>query len=213
MKQALQLALAIALGASAAILITGAGLWVLLRALVGSMNAEAVTTVLWLVLTLPLVCVAGVYLFVRALWAAKHNAGRNDQVTQPDTWDVRTIEPRPPVQIDRPPIRVNVPLYRNMGKPEPLGARRVEVSSTQDGEEITVPMAQLYKFASLPTPSRSEWTGKTDGYTQASKFFLAHGFTTAQKKGGYLWRADYDQSSRRGWLEQFENEAVGTGDQ
>ena len=45
----------------------GAGLWLLLRALIGSMNTEAVTTVLRLVIVVPVVTAGGVFAFVREL--------------------------------------------------------------------------------------------------------------------------------------------------
>jgi hypothetical protein len=79
------------------------------------------------------------------------------------------------------------------------------------GETIQVPMNHLMRFASCPTPARSEWQGKPQGYTNASRVFLSHGMLDRTSRGGFAWKPEYPVQSRRTWLAQYEAKALGAG--
>lgn len=70
-----------------------------------------------------------------------------------------------------------------------------------------MPLRYLYRFASLPTPARSEWTGKPVIYGQALALFREHGFLD-QQGGGYRWKDAYSKQARLDWLEQFNTPAA-----
>lgn len=79
------------------------------------------------------------------------------------------------------------------------------------GETIQVPMNHLMRFASCPTPSRSEWQGKPQGYSNAARVFLSHGMLDRTNRGGFAWKAEYPVQSRRAWLTQYESRVTGAG--
>ena len=76
---------------------------------------------------------------------------------------------RPAQQLQQPARIVNVPRYVVNGKSMPMGAPQpVELRTlSADGEELTIPLTLLMRFLSCSTPSRSEWTGKREAYSDA----------------------------------------------
>ena len=126
----------------------------------------------------------------------------------------QAVTPRLPARV------VSVPRHVVYNQAAPAGVApyqpiEIETITGDDdetpGETIQVPMNHLMRFASCPTPSRSEWQGKPQGYTNASRVFLSHGMLDRTNRGGFAWKAEYPVQSRRAWLAQYEAKALGAG--
>ena len=126
----------------------------------------------------------------------------------------QAVTPRLPARV------VSVPRHVVYNQAVPAGVApyqpiEIETVTGDDdetpGETIQVPMNHLMRFASCPTPSRSEWQGKPQGYTNASRVFLSHGMLDRTNRGGFAWKTEYPVQSRRTWLAQYESKALGTG--
>ena len=113
---------------------------------------------------------------------------------------------RPPAQLSTPRV-VSVPRYTVNGVTRPFNAPQViEVQTqTDDGETLQIPLTLLMRFLACPTPSRQEWTGKREAYSEALQFCEAHGLLDRTANGGARWRGEYPLSSRRDWAMQFES--------
>lgn len=109
---------------------------------------------------------------------------------------------RPPAALPQPSRIVNVPRYIVQGNAQPMN---IQLSTqTEDGEELQIPLPMLMRFLALPTPSRSEWTGKREAYSEALRFCETHGMLERTSNGGARWRAEYPLPSRREWAMQWE---------
>lgn len=72
------------------------------------------------------------------------------------------------------------------------------------GQTLQIPLQYLMRFAACPTPSRNEWQGKSEKYTDCARFFTSHGVLNPGKRGGHAWAQEYPVQSRRAWLMQYE---------
>lgn len=71
-------------------------------------------------------------------------------------------------------------------------------------QTLQVPLNLLMRFAACPTPSRGEWQGKAEVYTEAARFFRSHGMLAAGARNGHVWKPEYPLAVRRDWLLQYE---------
>lgn len=93
---------------------------------------------------------------------------------------------------------------RVISEPEPTVDRNTVIlrTRTESGQTIDLGAKLLLRFASCPTPDRSEWTGDKKYYGLAMKFAEAHGLL--EKAGnGYKWRDGYPQETRVSWVNQL----------
>jgi hypothetical protein len=127
----------------------------------------------------------------------------------PDYWPPQARLPAPTV--------ITVPRYATNGTAQPYGMIRavkpVELQTiNQDGQMLNVPLDKLVRFLSLPTPTRTEWRGKREIYSQCLAFCETHGLLTRTPNGGAAWRAEYPPDSRRAWALQFDHSPTRSGD-
>jgi len=126
----------------------------------------------------------------------------------------QAVVPRLPSKVISVPRNVvyNQAVPANVAPYQPIEIETITGDDDETpGETIQVPMNHLMRFASCPTPSRSEWQGKPQGYTNASRVFLSHGMLDRTNRGGFAWKAEYPVQSRRAWLAQYEAKALGAG--
>ena len=137
--------------------------------------------------------------------------------TPPATIEMPRAAPRQFALPPPDPIRKTLPAMRIAGEYYPHGLAEEEqrrennpviLDTSLEGESLSAPVSILYKFAALPTPTRSEgWVGDTEGYTLASKWFYAQGFLH-NFRNGYRWKEQYPMNKRVAWLEQIELESL-----
>lgn len=126
-----------------------------------------------------------------------------DDDTLPDTLP----NYQPPRQQLPAPRYITVPRFITNGQSQPWGVpppAPVELQTVDAaGQTLSVPLKYMMRFAGLPTPARSEWSGKTTMYTDCRNFFMTHGLLDP---AGH-WHPGYPLPQRKEWLEQFEGHA------
>ena len=147
-------------------------------------------------------------------WGMSH-ASHSQTARQPDviTGSAYKVIPPPvePLRLAAPtpgvpaPRYIDVPRYFEMGSPVPLGARVVLRTPTDDGSQVEVPQEYLARFLALPTPRRSEWTGKKEMYSLCVEFCETHGLIVRTSEGGCRWDERYPIESRLNWSDQFKS--------
>lgn len=208
--------------ATVAIIATaGFGVVAALRAVFGGLFDGLPTDKLADLATVAVVFTLGVVVLVRSgdwmgalIWRGRTQPRRDDGPVIDTSWR-ELPEYRPPVAQLLPPERIRVPVYTAMGQTRPIGAQpsidTVLESVTHDAEgravKLEVPYRYLLRFAALPTPARSEWTGKPTLFYECQRFFDAHGFLRPEGQTK-VWREEYPLEARREWLYQFEQAAL-----
>lgn len=100
---------------------------------------------------------------------------------------------------------VNPILYFEMGAVKPMGvSRRVEVVHPVSRLIYKGPkVVYLRRFARLPKPTRSMWTGNYQVFAECSKIFAAWGYVS--KKGrAASWSPGYTLAQRLEFADQFD---------
>ncbi|MCZ7554751.1 MAG: hypothetical protein M5U05_19610, partial [Anaerolineales bacterium] len=125
--------------------------------------------------------------------------------------DYRVLTPRAPVA-QLPARTISIPRNTANGMAQPWGMQaqprpQPTIETVNDmGEHIGVPLNFLFRFLALPTPSRTEWTGKREIYSQCVELCNAQGLLDRQPNGGYKWKPEYPLTSRKQWALQFESD-------
>lgn len=143
-------------------------------------------------------------------WPAGDSGGSAPQV----------INHRPPQAIapQLPARVVNVPrnIVYNQAVPANVAPYQpivIETTTSDDdetpGATLLVPMNHLMRFASCPTPVRTEFQGKPQTYRDAARVFLSHGMLDRTNRGGFAWKPEYPVQARRAWLTQYESKVTG----
>jgi hypothetical protein len=108
-----------------------------------------------------------------------------------------------PLQAQLPAPRVvTVPRYTTHGKSQPLAPVHL-TTTTEQGDELTVPLSKFLRFLELPTPARSEWIGDKSTYGDCLEFCRAHGLLDNTPRGGVTWRPNYSLPFRLKWVSQW----------
>ena len=111
----------------------------------------------------------------------------------------------------RPPQIVDVMRYEQDGKARPLlppkPAPTILRTRTAEGGSVQGSTAHLLRFASLPGPARSQWSGAKTVYGECLKFFQVHGMIEPTSSGGFTWKEEFqDEDDRVRFVEQFSGE-------
>ena len=146
-----------------------------------------------------------------AVAVAQSVRGQAPQVIEHDARPQPTLIAAPPRAMLPAPERITAVRMKSGGEWSPMAARRVPVVETTTGPDeagqfgaLSVPLNYLQRFAALKTPSRAEWTGKREIYTQCAEWFSAQGVLRRAPNNGYAWHPEYPLESRREWLESME---------
>ncbi len=148
-----------------------------------------------------------------AMWAAGRTREPAHAPTIVDDWR-ELADYRPPQALPAPARIVNVPAYRTNGQAQPFNmpAQPIPILRTvSDDADLQVPLNYLERFLGLPTPARSEWSGKREMYSTCLAFAEAHGLLSRDARGGAKWAAPYPIEARRRWAAQFEHPVTGDG--
>jgi hypothetical protein len=160
-----------------------------------------------------LVTIGSIALSLR-FFAATLSARTPRHYEQPIEGDYRELgDYRPPRPELPAPHVINVPRFTVNGSAQPFNMPQHQAPVLQTtidddagiNESLTVPLNIAMRFAGLPTPSRAEWTGKRENYSDASKFFNSHGMLDKTSAGGWKWKQEYPLESRKQWLLQFDD--------
>jgi len=115
----------------------------------------------------------------------------------------------PRFQAYKPPAPREVFLPRNFvgGQAMPYGyqpaPRLAEVSTLDaDGQRISIDERILSRFLSCKTPSRAEWSGAKQGYTQAAALCVEQGLCQRLPNGGLQWVGEFaNEPTRLAWAQ------------
>lgn len=184
------------------VLLCLAGLWVAARGLVATSTAESLATLIVAAIVLPIIGAFGTALLIMATMDRTRPRYEPPPAIQTD-YSVLPAWQRPQLA---PPRVVHAGRYIDNGDPRPMGIAPLIIETTaartdeRPGEHLSLGSEWLERFAELPTPARSEWTGDRAKYTEAGRIYLAQGMLTKTANGGYAWRPEYPLSKRREWL-------------
>lgn len=91
--------------------------------------------------------------------------------------------------------------FNNRGKAQTLIMSESAIDLASAQHNIGVSLKYLIRFANMPYPSRSYWTGDTTAYTKAKDFFLQSG-TLVQEGQKFRWADGVRAGNLVSWLEK-----------
>jgi len=185
------------------VLLCLAGLWVAARGLVATSTPESLATLIVASIVLPIIGAFGTALLIMATIDRTRPRYEPPPTIQTDYSVLPAWQQRP--QLAAPRV-VHAGRFIDNGDPRPLGIAPLIIETTaakgdeRPGQLLSLSSEWLERFAELPTPTRREWTGDRDKYTEAARIYYAQGMLTKTPNGGYAWRPEYPLAKRHEWL-------------